>query len=178
MYAVGADDEAGGDGRVVAVGLGAEADSASSSRGPGRVASHVDDAGSDELGSGVLSLFRECLVEGDAVDGDGAGLSGQAPVRWGAAEGDLGATLGVDEGAVDPMEHGIIAEAALLESAERDKAGAVGRDADGTVLLEEEDVEAAAGEVAGRAGAGRAGADDGDVAVSVHTGVIIGSHGR
>ena len=118
---------------------------------------HVNEARAHELSAGTLRLLGESFVPTDAVHGDGA--------RRLAAEGDFAAVRRVDERAGDAVDDRVLADLGLFQRAGADQAGAVRGDADATVLLEESNAQARAGEVARGPRARRPGADDGDVAV-------------
>ena len=158
MSAVSADNDAGSEGGIAAVGLGMQAHVAVLSLNTGQ-------ASADEIGTSDLRLLGKRLVPADAVDRDGARLV--------AAEGNFTAPGRVDEGAGDAVDYRVFADLRLAQGAGADEAGAVGGNADAAVLFEQPDAEAGAGEVAGRARTSGTGADDGDITVELHLGRII-----
>ncbi len=112
------------------------------------------------LGAGLLRLFAERLVPLHAVDGDGA--------RGAAAERDLGAGLGVDEGAGDAVDDRLFADLGLRSvrseiSPEQCEGTPTARCSSSSRTRNPR-----ARQVPRRPRARGPGADDGDVAVETH----------
>ena len=122
---------------------------------------HVDSASANEFGAGAHCLLAQRLVPADAVDGDGARLA--------AAERGLCAVLRMHEGACKAVEDSVLADLRLLQGARADEAGAVRGHADAPVLFQQPDAIALAGQVTSGTRPRRPGADDGDIAIGLHS---------